>query len=185
MGSIGAQAGVRAGKRGRAASLQRRRETFLAHFAANCSVREAAAAAGVPVSTLYLWRKTEPDFAAEWAEALATGYEMLEARLVEHALAGEVRETLDGVEDMPVAPVNVTLALKLIELRRRAAPRRLEGRPLKVPAPGETLKVLLARLDLIETRKRALAEREVAQPALPAPVIPPASDQATIDGVGA
>lgn len=165
MGSIGAQAGVRTNKRGRAASLARRRMTFLSHFAANFNVREAAAAAGVPVTTLYLWRKTEPEFAEAWAEALTAGYQMLEARLLEHALAGGpsgAEAALDAVEGTSVAPVNVQLALKLMELHRRAAPRRRQGPPLKMPAPGETLKVLLARIDMIEKRRQLEAERLAA-----------------------
>lgn len=143
-------------------SRARQREAFLSHFAANCNVTAAAAAAGVTPNTLYRWRRDEPDFAEAWAEALAMGYQMLEARLVAHALAGTPGEELDGVEDIAAAPIHVELALKLMSVQRHSAMKGFPGRPRKQVPREEMLKVLLARLDLIERRKRAAAEREAA-----------------------
>lgn len=159
MGVKGARAGVRTSAGKRTQSLARRRETFLAHFAANCNVGQAARAAGVPLSTLYLWRRDEPGFAAEWADAQAAGYQMLEARLVAHALAGSQGETLDGVAEIAVEPVNVELALKLIDLRQRGATKRM-GRPPSRPVTREDLAAeLVKRLDMIDRRRRMAAAR--------------------------
>lgn len=159
MGVRGAQAGVRADAGKRAVSLAKRREMFLEHFAVNCHVEAAAAAADIALPTLYQWRRREPAFATQWAEAMAAGYQMLEARLVAHALAGDSGERLEGVEGTPVAPVNVDVALKLIALRQRPGPKRIGRPPIKTVSSEDTLKVLLKRLDLIEKRKRDEAAR--------------------------
>lgn len=41
-------------------------DRFLKHLRHGGSVRAAADAAGVPRSSLYKWRRTQPDFAAAW-----------------------------------------------------------------------------------------------------------------------
>jgi hypothetical protein len=139
------------------------RETFLSHFAANCNVAAAAAAAGVSAPALYRWRRDEPDFAAAWDEALEMGYQLLEARLVAHALDGDCGGALNGIAPIAAAPIEVELALKLMALHRQNAAKGVRGRPPK-PVPREDMmKVLLARIELIEQRRRAKAEREAAE----------------------
>ncbi len=144
-------------------SLARQRETFLAHFAVNCHVAGAAGAAGIKLTRLFGWRRTDPDFAAQWAEAQTAGYQMLEARLMAHALAGGNGERLEGVDGTPLDPINVELAMKLMSLRQSATGRnglpKRPGRPLKRVSDEDTLKVLLDRLDLIERRRRDEAAR--------------------------
>lgn len=171
MGVRGAQAGVQATEEMRDASLTERREAFLAHFAVNCHVEAAAAAANIALTTLYQWRRREPGFAAEWAEAMTAGYQMLEARLVAHALRGDGGAALEGIEGTPVAPVDVDVALKLIALRGRAAPKRMGRPPLKAVSSEDTLKVLLNRLDLIEKRKRDEAARQAGNAPPPPPLV--------------
>lgn len=168
MGVKGARAGVRANAADRARSLAQRRETFLAHFAANCSVKDAAAVAGVPTDTLYLWRRTEAEFADAWRAALTAGYETLEARLLEHALAGGARDAdtmLDGVAGSRIEPLNIELALKLLAAHRAGKREQVRrGRPPVTPVTREAMmEELLRRLDVIERRKRDQAARRVAK----------------------
>lgn len=144
-------------------ALAGRRETFLSHFAANCNVTAAANAAGVPVSTLYRWRRDDADFAEEWGQALAMGYQLLEARLVAHALAGEQHGDVTGIAELNAAPVPVELALRLMGLQRHSKTRGFAGRPLKTMPREDMLKVLLARIEMIEQRKRIAAERAAAK----------------------
>lgn len=144
-------------------SRDAQQEAFLAHFSANCNVAAAAAAAGATVSALYRWRRDDPAFAEAWGEALAMGYQLLEARLVAHALAGTGGGELDGIEPIAAAPIHVELALKLMALQRHSAAKGFPGRPRKPVAREDMLKVLLARIELIEQRKRAAAAREAAR----------------------
>ncbi|HMG46553.1 MAG TPA: hypothetical protein VK614_03735 [Allosphingosinicella sp.] len=79
-----------------------RQAIYLAHFAANCDSRAAAAAAGVHESTVRLHRRNNPAFAETEAEALAAGYVWLEAEAVRLRLAAQARlraalEATDGV----------------------------------------------------------------------------------------
>lgn len=154
---MGARPGVRATRRQRGMSLRNRRQAFLGHFAANCNVEAAAAAAGVPVSTLYGWRRTDADFAADWIEALTLGYQLLEARLIAHALAGRDDGSIDGIAGTPVAPVNVDLAFKLMGLQRHGTTKGFPGRPRKTVQRDEAMGIFLKRLEQIERRKAAAA----------------------------
>lgn len=63
------------------------RRRFLEALAESCNVRASAQAAGVPVHRLYAWRARNQGFARAWSEALRTGYEQLEERLLRHALS--------------------------------------------------------------------------------------------------
>ncbi len=176
MAGTGKRRGVQATARVRRQSLGRRREAFLSHFAANCNVVAAAAAAAVPITTLYDWRREDADFAAAWNDALAMGYAMLEARLVAHALAGVRGETLESAGSGEVAPVSVDLALKLMGMHRHHAARRASPSTMKWAPREDVLKVLLDRLELIDKRRRAAA-MQVREPALPA--LAPASASAS------
>jgi hypothetical protein len=81
--------------------LQRRRRyvrfdagaqaVFLAHFAATCDAKAAAAAAGVSESTVRRHRALDPAFAEAYEEALAQGYGWLEAEAVRQRLAAQAR----------------------------------------------------------------------------------------------
>ena len=83
----------RGGRRWQAQRMRRnhftpaRKEKFLEHFAATCDVTASAAVAGVSESTVYNHRRSDPDFAAGWQEALEQGYARLEAEAVAQRLA--------------------------------------------------------------------------------------------------
>lgn len=162
-GAIGAQRGVQANKYQRKRALRGKRDVFLSHLAANCNVEGAAAAAGTPLNTLYRWRRTDADFAGYWAEAVAIGYEMLEMRLIAHALAGKDAAELDAVADMPVEPVNVELAIRLLSLQQRnKVGKGTPGAPRKIVTPEEVDARLIAKLDALAERKMGAERKMVA-----------------------
>lgn len=64
-----------------------RRARFLKVLAESCNVKMAARAAGVTVGPYHL-RARDPVFAQLWDQALAIGYDRLEAALLQRALEG-------------------------------------------------------------------------------------------------
>jgi hypothetical protein len=146
----------------RAASLAKRREAFLGELAWHCDVEKASRNSGVSLMTVYHWRRTEEGFAAEWADAVVQGYQMLEARLIAHALAGNAGDTLEGLAQTPLPPLNIDLAIRVLGLQRRTANER-PGRPRQRATRDDTVNELLRRLDMVARRKRAEAARAAAQ----------------------
>lgn len=63
-------------------------ERFLDELAATSNVAAAAAVADVTLSKIYKLRRTDPDFARRWYEALAEGYDNLEMELLAHLRSG-------------------------------------------------------------------------------------------------
>ncbi len=70
---------------------EERQQRFLAHFAWSCDTIAAAAAAGVSERTVYVHRRKNPAFAAEFQEALDQGYVTLEAEALRQRLAAQRR----------------------------------------------------------------------------------------------
>lgn len=68
-----------------------RQEIFLEHFAATGDTEASAAAAGVSASTVHLHRRTRPDFAELYAEALAIAYPRLEEECLRLRRASQER----------------------------------------------------------------------------------------------
>lgn len=73
---------------------------FLAHFAATCDLRAAAAAAGVAESTVTLHRRNDPDFEAAFDRALVEGYVFLEAEALRQRLEAQ-RRLRAAIESAP------------------------------------------------------------------------------------
>ncbi|MDT8759238.1 hypothetical protein MZO42_11070 [Sphingomonas psychrotolerans] len=73
----------------------RRRQRFLDALALTCNVRVAAAHAGVVTSTVYRHRAQDPQFVAQWRQALEAGYDRLETLVLEHGGAGMPLEPAD------------------------------------------------------------------------------------------
>jgi hypothetical protein len=112
-----------------------RKEIDLAHFAATCDSDEAARRAGVCDSTVYAHRRTDPEFAAAWAEALDQGYKRLEAELARQRLQMLKRfaAAIDSASPDPEQAIEFERALKLL---KRYDTRR--GRPSPSSAPAAT-----------------------------------------------
>jgi hypothetical protein len=73
------------------ASTRTAQAVYLAHFAAYCDTKAAAAAAGVHESTVRLHRRNDPAFAEAHDAALAEGYRNLEEETVRLRLAAQKR----------------------------------------------------------------------------------------------
>ncbi len=127
-----------------------RRQIFLDMMSACASVRRSCAAAGMSVEGVYRLRRREPEFAGAWAEALATGYQSIEASLLQRA-AG----TLDAADP---EKMDTELAKWLLAHRDRAGGcKRGDPRRLKSVSPKELNEAILAKLDVLERRERARA----------------------------
>jgi hypothetical protein len=138
-----------------------RREAFLAELAYSCNVTRAHDAAGMGQRSAYVLRQRDPQFARLWQEALALGYERLEAALVRRALEVTGALAIDAAEARaePVAAMNVDQAIKLLEQHRRSVEqgraRQYQSQARHVATQEETDAVLLKRIAMVK-RQRAL-----------------------------
>lgn len=139
-----------------------KRQTFLDHLAAACNVTASAKAAGMKARGVHQLRQRDPAFAALWREALDAGYEVVEERLLCHALRGSDAAREDNPDDVdgtravvPQAPFDTHLAMAILAQRNRQYPdkRHGGGRPVyKQVSAEEVEQVLLRRLAAIEAR---------------------------------
>jgi hypothetical protein len=134
---------------------EEKRQVFLDHLAGCCNLTRAAAAAGVSVVTVNYHRRRDPAFAGQCAEALATGYDGLEAMLVERAAGGGPYVPGPGAGAAPgPEAMDTELALHLLRLRR-APPGRRTGRAGYEPrraSEKELEAAILAKLDILDRR---------------------------------
>lgn len=143
------------------------RERFLDHLAATCNVRAACAAAGRHHTGAYALRRRDPGFAAQWHAALESGYDTLEAAILEQTLAplqpetvsGGAEEDADAGPPLPGADFDIDRALKLLAMHRaregRATrPARTGGPRPRRATEEETNAAILKQIDLIEARRR-------------------------------
>jgi hypothetical protein len=137
---------------------------FLDHLAATCNVKESAAEIGVDPVSVYGLRRHDAEFRANWADALACGYEMLETQLVGHALAGDGSGELTGAAES-VGPISVDLALRLLTAHRNAMTGKMArgGPPRHRATKAETDAAILKKLAVVEKRL-GLAPLDAAAP---------------------
>ena len=64
------------------------RKRFMARLGETSNVSAAAEAAGISISHIYALRRKDSDFARQWFDALAEGYDNLEMELLQHLRAG-------------------------------------------------------------------------------------------------
>ncbi|GKS02844.1 hypothetical protein [Sphingomonas aquatilis] len=134
------------------------RDTFFAHLAGSCNIAASAAAIGLSPSQVQHRRRTNPQFAALWADAIEAGYQLLEMRLLGYALAGG-GETIAPDDPNALGPVHWEGAIKLLTIHR--ARREGRGKPCG-PAPKaapreETDAAIVAGLAALAARRtRAL-----------------------------
>lgn len=72
-----------------------KRQLFLDALALTCNVKRSAVMAGIDHTTAYYNRVRDPVFAEQWRQALAAGYDRLEALVLEHGGAGEALRPAD------------------------------------------------------------------------------------------
>lgn len=163
-------------------------QAFLAALSATANIRLSAAAAGFSHTAFYLRRREDPGFAREMRLALATGYERLEAALLESfAPESHAQDGWRHNDPPPIPPMTASEALQLLYLHQKEV---MGGtpKPLRLRR-GETPDERALRLQLLSEQRleRAREEYRVAEAARtgggrvagePPPVLP-ALDQVT------
>jgi len=129
-----------------------KQQLFFDALALTCNVDKAAEYAGVHRVTVYKHRRKRPDFAERWREALALGYDRLEAMALEHVGAGLEAADPDraaeaGPESGAPIPFDFERALTLLRLHRairdaKPSPAR-GGPPMRNATREETNAALL------------------------------------------
>jgi hypothetical protein len=116
-----------------------RREIFFAELAEICNVAAAVRAAGFPhAQAAYNQKKRDPEFRAEWDEAIAEGYSRLELEMLERARFGENRAADVGESGPRQRAIPTALALSLLKLHES----RMRGRGSAVQRPMRGQKLL-------------------------------------------
>jgi len=124
-----------------------KRARFLDVLAATCNATRAAQAAGIDPRTAWRARARDGEFARLWAAAVDDGLVRLEEALVGHALGQVAGGENPGDERTraQAAPFNPDLALKVLQLRARAAPGG-SARAARPPTAAEVDAALMKRL---------------------------------------
>jgi hypothetical protein len=139
------------------AFTEAKRQVYLDHLAACCNMTRAAAAAGVSTVTINYHRRNDPHFAALHDQALAVGYDALEAMLIERAAGGARYVPGPHAASAPGPDgMDIELALRLLAMRDAPA-RRRTGRAGYEPrraSEKELDAAILAKLDVLDQRIR-------------------------------
>ncbi len=146
-----------------------RRRTFLDHLAATCNVSHAVAAAGMNLGGVYTLRRRDPEFRAQWADALECGYARLETMLLARAAGadgGGDTAPPDPASSKPppfdeaahpqaTACMDPVLALALLRLHRTTigGGTRGGGRPVTKADPDELADAILKQLAVLNRRR--------------------------------
>lgn len=101
---------------------QAKAREFLSVLAETCNVSEGCRQTGFAMSVVYRRRKMDAGFRAAWNEAIAVGYQRLEAVLLDRAFNGTERVITrkDGSEER-VREYPNAIALKLLQMHRETA----------------------------------------------------------------
>lgn len=134
-----------------------KRQIFLDHLAGCSNLARAAAAAGTTTTTVNYHRRRDEVFAAQVTDALEAGYQALEAAMIERA----AHAGYDPGAHAAVAPgpesLDTALALHLLSLRKAPGVSRTgkAGRPKQRASEAELNRAILAKLELLDRRKKA------------------------------
>jgi hypothetical protein len=122
------------------------RDGFLDRLAETCNVKESAEAIGVRAESVYLLRRKEEPFRAEWKVSLEAGYELLETRLVARALAQDSEDGLD-----------VELAIRLLTRHGNALKGKvpLTGKPPSRATREDTDAAILKKIEMLDRARKA------------------------------
>lgn len=135
---------------------------FLEGLAETGHVGRSALLAGKKGAHIFYYRrKTNPEFAAQWDEAIAAGIARIEAGLVERGLAAIEAQEAEGGEGL--RPLDFQELMTLLKYYRTAPPGGVKHGPKRRYASREeTDAALLARLDVLEARVKARLAKEAA-----------------------
>jgi hypothetical protein len=138
-----------------------RRQRFLDALALTCNVKRAAAFAGVSQCTVYKHRGRDPQFVAQWREALEAGYDRLEMLALEHGGAGVALEPADPEraeaemgEELP--PFDFAKAMELLRHHRasRHGHKAARGKQRRMATREETNAALAKAIAAARKRLR-------------------------------
>ena len=138
-------------------------DKFLSVLVDTCNVSEACRESGVAMTVAYRRRKLDAEFRASWLEAIAIGYQRLEAVLLDRAFNGTERTVTrkDGSEERMREYPN-QIALHLLKMHRDTA---IED---DSPMPSEQVDELREKLvkKLQRLKKRNDESHEAGSPEL-------------------
>lgn len=131
-----------------------RRDAFLNHLSMTCNVDQSCAAVGMSDSSAYQLRRRDEAFAAQWRMAIATGYDRLEAALLEHAMRAVATTEHGAVSETPFDP---EMAMQILGQHhaRQTGRGKPGGRPLRRATPAETDAAILKQLAALDRRMKA------------------------------
>ena len=97
-------------------------KAFLGVLSSTCNVSEACRQSGVPMTVAYRQRKLDAAFRAAWMQAIAIGYQRLEALLLDRAFNGteKIVTRKDGSEER-IREYPNQIALHLLKMHRETA----------------------------------------------------------------
>lgn len=147
-----------------------KRRAFLDHLAEHCNVNAACRAVGMDPSGAYALRRRDPDFAAQWREALEIAYERLETALLRYSIerlnGGET--DVGGVPSSDAAPsageartADLQTAMQMLTGRHREEGAKAPGASGKAPRIAtreETDAALRKHLDALARRLKKARE---------------------------
>jgi transposase-like protein len=97
-----------------------KQEKFLEVLATGASVARAAAEIGAARSTVFGWKKDNPEFAERWDNAVETGTDLMEDEALRRALKGTERPVYQqGVLVGYITEFSDTLMIFQLKARRR------------------------------------------------------------------
>jgi hypothetical protein len=130
-------------------------DIFINNLAETSNVKAAADAASVSQTLVYKKRRTDPDFARRWFEALAEGYDRLEMDLLERLRAGRI-EDVDAEGNK--RKFDVGTAFRCIAAHRDTVAREKGRRTLSQEAA--TMNAINAKIDALRAKEEAAADLE-------------------------
>lgn len=125
---------------------------FLNHLAETSNVKAAAQAANVSQSLVYKRRRDDPDFARQWYDALAEGYDNLEMELLGRLREGRLEEV---DEDGNKRKFDIGTAFRCLIAHRETVSREKGRRTLADEIA--TMKSINAKIDTIRAREEKAA----------------------------
>jgi hypothetical protein len=145
----------------------RRKLKFLKELAISSHVANSATAAGVAVSTVYLWRERDPEFFRAWMRSLAAGYELLEMDMLERARKGVEKPVFhNGKEVATVRQYNDGIGVKLLQAHRQmVAMIRAAEEDISPEQVRASLDRKLADMRVGLLKREALADGQARSPA--------------------
>jgi len=130
------------------------REKFLAALREGFSIANAAGAAGAGRGAMYVWRKEDPEFAADWDDAIEVGTDKLEDEARRRAMNGS-----DAVL------MFLLKARRPQQYKDRAMHEHVgaAGGPVQIESAAGAREEFLRRINEVVSRQKAFEEFDLKQ----------------------